>query len=271
MALGPEDIASRQFPVKVWGYDKDKVDEFLQQVSTDFRELLRAARSTVQPPPPARSSFEELGDQVVSILDSAAQGADELKLAAEREAQAIRAAAAEEAAETVEAALDQLEAANKAKATAESEAEAVRAAARYEAGRVEQEAIERAARLEQDAREKAADLERAANANVTAVLAEARRRYEHLRQAERKSMARLAAVETLISKAREELPEDELEPGDDDYALMPELEIEGDDSFLDVGGPGAVDGEDEADSRPLGPRARPGVRTTERAARTRRR
>ncbi len=214
VALGPEDIVSQEFPVKVWGYDKEKVDAFLQQISNEYREIVRS-RNTVSPPPPPRSSFEELGERVTSILENASQGADEMKLAAEREAQAIRAAAAEEAAETVEAALDQLEAANQAKANAESEAEAIRAAARYEAGRMEQEAIERAAKLEQDAREKAANLERAANANVAAVLSEARRRYEHLRQAEQKLLDRLSAVEALVSKAREELPQDEIDPAAD--------------------------------------------------------
>ena len=221
--MAPEEIAAQQFPVKLWGYDKEKVDAFLRTVSTSYREALRSARTAA--PAPA-SPFEGLGDQVASILDSAAQGADELKSAAEREAQAIRTAAAEEAAETVEAALDQLEAANQAKAAADQEAEAVRAAARFEAGRLEQEARDRAAQVERDAREKAAELERAASTNVAAVLSEAQRRYEQLRSAERKAIARLSSVEALVHKAREALPEDELDAGDE-YLGLPELEVTG--------------------------------------------
>ena len=224
MALAPEEIAAQQFPVKLWGYDKEKVDAFLRVVSSEYREALRSVKPADSPP--KRPSFESLGDQVASILDSAAHGAEELKSAAEREAQAVRTAAAEEAAETVEAALDQLEAANQAKAAAEQEAEAVRAAARYEAGKVEQEARDRAAQLEREAREKAAELERAANANVAAVLAEARRRYEHLRAAERKAVARLSAVEVLARKARQELPDDEL-GSDEDGGALAELEVTG--------------------------------------------
>ncbi len=253
VALAPEEIAAQQFPVKLWGYDKEKVDAFLRTVSTSYREALRSARTTAAPAP-ARSSFEGLGDQVASILDSAAHGADELKSAAEREAQAIRTAAAEEAAETVEAALDQLEAANQAKAAAEQEAEAVRAAARYEAGRLEQEARDRAAQVERDAREKAAELERAASTNVAAVLSEARRRYEQLRAAERKAIARLSSVETLVHKAREALPEDELDSGDD-YPGLAELEVTG----------AAIDGSGRPSSAP-----RPGARSNDKAARGRR-
>jgi DivIVA domain-containing protein len=225
VALAPEEISSQQFPVKLWGYDKDKVDAFLKTVANEYREALRSTRPAPAPAPPPKSppSFEGIGDQVASILDSAALGAAELRSAAEREAQAIRTSAAEEAAETVEAALDQLNAANQAKAAAEQEADAVRAAARYESSRLEQEARDRAAQLERDVGEKVADLERAANANVAAVLAEARRRYEHLRTAERKAVARLSAVEALVQRARAELPEDQLDTGDRDDTAVPEL------------------------------------------------
>ena len=222
VALAPEEIAAQQFPVKLWGYDKEKVDAFLKAVSVDYRQALTSAHATPPPPSQARTSFEGVGDQVAAILDSAAQGAAELKSAAEREAQSIRTAAAEEAAETVEAALDQLNAANQAKAAAEQEADALRAAARYEASRLEEEARERAAQLERDMHEKVADLERAANANVAAVLAEARRRYEHLRMAERKAVARLSAVESLVQRARAELPDDEIDAAAPDG--LPELQ-----------------------------------------------
>ena len=258
MALDPDEITSQRFAVKLRGYEPEKVDEFLDRIAVEYRRALRAAQQVHAAPP--RSPFEELGDQVASILDSAAQGADEMRLEAEREAQAIRSAAAEEAAETVEAALDQLEAANKAKATAQQEAEAIRAAARYEADRMEQEARERAAKLEQDARERAAELERAANANVAAVLAEARRRYEHLREAERKAVARLTAAEALISRAREELPEEEPEP-EIEYPAIAQLDMAGQES---------VDGGAErANREPVASRAQ--GRSTERTTRSRRR
>lgn len=200
--MDPEEIERAAFPVAWRGYDTQSVQAFLHTVATHYRQALDREVSTPPPPP---TYADELGDRVASVLQAAAEVADQVKSAAEREAQEIRRAATEEAAEASQAAMRQLELTNEARVLAEREAEAIRAAARSEAQRLELEAREHAGLLESEAREKAARLERTATVNVTAVLAEARTRYDRLRAAEQKSAIRLAAVESLARQAREEV------------------------------------------------------------------
>ncbi len=207
--MDPEEIERAAFPVARRGYDTQSVRAFLHTVAVHYRQALDREVSAPPPPPPPPPSYaEELGDRVATVLQAAAEVADQVKSTAEREAQGIRRAASEEAAEASQAAMRQLEMANEARVVAEREAEAIRAAARSEAQRLELEAREHAAVLESEAREKAARLERTASVNVTAVLAEARTRYERLRAAEQKSAIRLAAVESLARQAREEVTSD---------------------------------------------------------------
>lgn len=201
MTLEPDEIERVDFPITRRGYDTQSVRAFLETVAMQYRQALRQH----VPPPPPPSSADQLGDRVAVVLNSAAEVAEQVKAAAVREGHEIRTAASEEAAEAVQAAMRQLEMANEARVAAEKEAEAIRAAARFEAGRVEQEAREQAAAVEQEGREKAARLERATNANVAAVLGEARTRYERLRAAEQKAGIRLATVESLVRQAREEV------------------------------------------------------------------
>ncbi len=211
LPVEPEEIEQTTFPTVRRGYDPKAVDRFLSLVASYYREAKRTPPPPPRPPappppppPPPLTYGETLGDEVASIVDFAAQAAEELRAKVEREAHAILTAAAEEAAETTQLAMKQLEMANQVTAAAEQEADAIRAAARYDANRLGQEAREAAARLEQDAQEKASQLERAANANVAAVLAEARLRYEQLRAAQQKAVDRLAGVEAMIRTAREQ-------------------------------------------------------------------
>ncbi len=233
----PEEIEQTTFPISKRGYDPESVHQFLAVVAAHYREAVQSPPAPPPPPPPP-SYAEKLGDQVAAIVDYAAQTAEELRARTEREVHALHTAAAEEAAETTQLAMRQLEMANQVTLAAKQEADAIRAAARYDANRLEQEARETAARVEQDAHERAAQLERAASTNVSSVLAEARVRYEQLRAVQQKSVERLAAVETMVRRAREEAT------GEEDAS-----EVLGVENLLDA------DGEQESSGRAARARA----------------
>jgi len=41
MGITPVDIANKEFPVRMRGYDRDAVDDFLDQVVQEFENLIR--------------------------------------------------------------------------------------------------------------------------------------------------------------------------------------------------------------------------------------
>lgn len=221
--MEPEDIETTDFPTSWRGYDPESVKEYLSYVATEFRQALRSASSQpspppAPPPPPSpRGYADQLGQEVASIVEFATLAANELRSNAEREADAIRSAAAEEVAEMTQVAMRQLELAHEAKAEAERESDAIRAAARYDANRIEQEARSNAALVQREAVEKAAQLERATNNNVAAVLVEARKRYEQVRTAQERSVERLASVKSIVIRAIQEASEEEVVPGTQDF------------------------------------------------------
>jgi F0F1-type ATP synthase membrane subunit b/b' len=100
---------------------------------------------------------------------------------------------------------ERLAEADRLAADAQQEAERALATARTEGARVVAAARDRAAQISQEAEESAAMLERTVRANVEAILAEARREYEHLRTAQQQCIDRLASVEFLAKHARDGL------------------------------------------------------------------
>lgn len=213
--IRPEDIEHVRFSVVRRGYDPQAVDQFLVRVTAAYRELEAAAAAE------PRSPAEEIGSEVASIIEVAHQSASEVLAAAEREAYAIRTAAIQEGAEATLAAKKQMEMAHEARQVAEKEGDAIRSAARNDASLYEQEVRERAFAIEQEARERADKMERAARANVAAVLAEARTRYEKLRDAQQNALTRLSAIESLVRQAREEAGAED----DDESVLRAPVEL----------------------------------------------
>jgi len=204
-------IQTKTFPVVRRGYDRSEVDAYLRNVAEDYRQVLAKARDAVKAaqvaPPPTQSSqsFDDVGDRVASVLNSAAQAAADMKVAAEEQAEEARRQAGVHIAHAQRAAAEQIAEVERVKAATQEEIDALVTAARAEAARVIGAAQQEAARIGNDA-ERAADvLERTTRANIDAVLAEARRDYEHLRSAQQQCVDRLASVEYLAREAREGL------------------------------------------------------------------
>lgn len=215
-------LETKTFPLARRGYDRTEVDAFMRAIADDYRQVVRvageavtaaqnAARQAQQQAASSTStsvqSFDEIGGRVASVLASAAQAADEIRAAAEEEAQAIRQKAHDELGHVRQAVEDELVAAEQARVTSEEAASGVVGAARSEAAAMLAGSRDEAARILQEAAERAATLERTARANVDAVVAEARREYEHLRSVQQQCADRLASVEFLAKHARDGLSE----------------------------------------------------------------
>lgn len=140
----------------------------------------------------SENPLAELGGQAALILNAAVGWAENLKAMAEGVIQDLHDAAAEEVAEILRAAQNELDAASQRRATAEQEAHAIRAAARYDATRIEMAARESASRLEQQARSRA-----------EAIVRDAHQRLDQLRGAEVEISTRLAAMESLVRGTRQ--------------------------------------------------------------------
>jgi DivIVA domain-containing protein len=186
------DIEAKSFPIGRRGYEKGAVDAFLAEVANEFRTLEEQAGSA-PPSAPGAPTFENLGSLVTTILATAAAAADEMKAAAEKEIEATRRALAEE-----------LDNADQMRGAAQEEAAAILTAAREEAERIQQEALQHAAAVDQEANERATALERTTVANLEAMLADGAKQYERLRDVREQTADRLASVEAMIRKAREE-------------------------------------------------------------------
>jgi DivIVA domain-containing protein len=207
-----EKIETKTFPVSRRGYDRVEVDSYLRSIANDYRLVMRKAREAVaeaQRTAAARpsASFDDVGGRVAAVLASAAQAAEEIKAEAEDQASAIRQQAEEETAHIRESAAQRLLEAERIKSASEEEATALTASANTEAAEILASARHRAARIEEEAQQRATTIDRTARANVDAVIAEARREYEHLRSVQQQCLDRLAAVEFLARHAREGMSE----------------------------------------------------------------
>ncbi len=218
MALTPEEIEGRQFPVVSTGYDRDQVDGFLAEVARSYRFAARnpgtrerpasspAGAAPPPPPPPplppagsppaARpsDSFERLGDEVADILRSAQRLGESLRAAAETEAADRRAAAELEIAEAIQVAERDRDQAKRVLVRAQERADAIIQEA-------EQQAQQRLDRASAEAEERSAQL-----------LAHSRRHAEQVLRAERAAVERLRSVRADIESAITRLAGSETDP-----------------------------------------------------------
>jgi DivIVA domain-containing protein len=222
MALTPEEIEGRQFPVVSTGYDRDQVDRFLAEVALSYRvrgqvalpheSTSPAAPPPLPPPPPpppiqtsgtsrgsagtdrSDDSFDRLGDEVADILRSAQRLGESLRAAAETEAADRRAAAELEIAEAVQAAERDREQAKRVLVRAQERADAV-------VREAEEQAQERLTRANLEAEERSAQL-----------LAHSRRHAEQVLRAERAAVERLRSVRADIESAITRLAGSETDP-----------------------------------------------------------
>ena len=49
MSLTPLDIQHKEFPVKIKGYDKEQVNDFLDNVTKEFEEIIRQNKDLQKP------------------------------------------------------------------------------------------------------------------------------------------------------------------------------------------------------------------------------
>jgi len=89
MALTPVDISNKEFPVRVRGYDRDAVDDFLDHVVQEFEQLIRenaSLRDQIENLTQRLEQYQNLEQTINRTLVLAEQAAEEIKESARREA-----------------------------------------------------------------------------------------------------------------------------------------------------------------------------------------
>jgi cell division initiation protein len=93
MALTPLDIHNKEFPKKTFGgYDRDAVDEFLDQVIRDFEHLIKEsdrAKQQVEDLAAKLEQYKSLEDTINATLVVAQEAAEEVKANARKQADLI--------------------------------------------------------------------------------------------------------------------------------------------------------------------------------------
>lgn len=90
--LSPQDIQKKEFSIKMRGYSKDEVDEFLDTLTKSLGSLLdenKNLRSRVNVLTETVSRYEAMEASMQKSLDMAKSTADEIKRGAETEARYI--------------------------------------------------------------------------------------------------------------------------------------------------------------------------------------
>lgn len=90
MALTPVDIANKEFPVRMRGYDRDAVDDFLDQVVQEFEHLIRenaSLREQIENLNQRLEQYRNLEQTINRTLMLAEESAEEIKESARREAE----------------------------------------------------------------------------------------------------------------------------------------------------------------------------------------
>ncbi|HEU4480513.1 MAG TPA: DivIVA domain-containing protein [Actinomycetota bacterium] len=177
MPLTPEEIQNKDFLISLRGYDKDEVESFLSRVADEFRDALRGGGEGGSADP-----FQDLGQEVGSVLQAAKSSADALRSKAEQEATAVLQKAREEAANLRESV-------SKAAARVKEDAE--------------RHAVQQRSEAERYAEETRSAAEREANER----LRESARRVQRLLSTENNVRERLLALETMLGTLREDLSE----------------------------------------------------------------
>jgi DivIVA domain-containing protein len=86
LALTPEEIENRTFPVDLRGYDKETVHAFLEEVAKDYKELLSSRDPESQSGTDAPDALDAFTDQLAGVLRAAAAEAEQVVARARLEA-----------------------------------------------------------------------------------------------------------------------------------------------------------------------------------------
>jgi DivIVA domain-containing protein len=90
--FAPHEIENKRFVVALRGYQTEEVDAFLRAVAADYRAALERAEASERTPAPT-------DDEVAAILRAAEREAEEIRAAANAEAEAVYAEVARQTAE----------------------------------------------------------------------------------------------------------------------------------------------------------------------------
>ena len=104
MALTPLDIQNKSFPVKMRGYEKDEVDDFLDLIVRDYEDAVQKNRELEKALKHAEEKleyFNELKDALNQSIIVAQDTADKVKTSASKESEVIVTSAQNKAAEMV--------------------------------------------------------------------------------------------------------------------------------------------------------------------------
>lgn len=201
MALTPEEIEGRRFPLVAKGYDPKQVDRFLTEVAASYRyamhHLLPGVNRQTGTTPSGdggHALHQRVSAEVADILRAAERVGESLRSEADKEAAEIRSAAEADAARIRAEADQQRQQAKKALLRAQQQAETL-------VREAERQAEERLARVEAEAEQRA-----------HRVLAGVRRRAEQMARAEQAAVERLRAVRDDIDTAIVRVAGSETEP-----------------------------------------------------------
>ena len=92
MALTPLDITNKEFRVRLRGYDRDAVDEFLDQIIREFEVLIKenaASKEQIELLSQRVEQYRALEETINKTLVIAQESAEEIKANARREADLI--------------------------------------------------------------------------------------------------------------------------------------------------------------------------------------
>ncbi|WP_208028243.1 DivIVA domain-containing protein [Rhabdothermincola sediminis] len=201
MALTPEEIEGRRFPLVARGYDPKQVDRFLTEVAASYRYAMHHLLPGVHRHADTSTSgdgghelHQRVSAEVADILRAAERVGESLRSEADQEAAEIRSAAAADAARIRAEADQQRQQAKKALLRAQQQAETL-------VREAERQAEERLALVEAEAEQRA-----------HRVLAGVRRRAEQMVRAEQAAVERLRAVRDEIDTAIVRVAGSETEP-----------------------------------------------------------
>jgi DivIVA domain-containing protein len=80
--FAPHEIENKRFVVALRGYQTDEVDAFLRAVAADYRAVLERAEASERTPAPTE-------EEVAAILRAAEREAEEIRAAANAQAEAV--------------------------------------------------------------------------------------------------------------------------------------------------------------------------------------
>ncbi|MEJ5256154.1 MAG: DivIVA domain-containing protein [Acidimicrobiales bacterium] len=214
MALTPEEIEGRQFPLVANGYDPKLVDRFLTEVAASYRyamhHLLPGVSGSSRSSRPGgadrpRASHEQVGAEVTDILRAAERVAESMRAEAERQASELLAEAERRADELRSAATAE---ANELRAQADRE----RQQAKKVLLRAQEQAEAVVREAERQAKQRLAEVEAEAEQRADRLLSGVRRRAEQMVRAEAAAVERLRAVRDDIEATIVRVAGSETEP-----------------------------------------------------------